>query len=161
MRHEWIEADRAQDLYARREFFDIVDAATIRDGLPFPRWVISPSLGFVVQFFDEELSVKHEIDYDPVGDCLFRSEVVDYSYPNDRQRWARSEAIYRSEIWIKPDGSGKVDTWRSDSAMNTVAEFMGLDTTPLWLPTPEFGRWAALTDPGPDAAELAERVGVS
>lgn len=152
-RHEWVDADRAQELYRRHEFFDIVDATVIQDELPFPRWVISSSHGFVVRIFDQESSIVREIDYKPIKGRLFRSAVVDQGFPDGRQRWM--------QVQVKPDGSGVVRTRRSNPDEQVVKEFTGFDTTSLWLPVPEFGDWSALTDPGPAASEMAEQVGAS
>ena len=50
--YAWVDADKARGLRARHEFFEVVAAETIEDGLPQPRRVIHSSASFGVDFFD-------------------------------------------------------------------------------------------------------------
>lgn len=152
-RHDWIDAAQAKELYERHEFFDIVDAVLIQNDLPFPRWVISSSHGFVVRIFDQELSIVREIEYKHLEGQLFCSAIVEHGFSDGRQQWMR--------IRVRPDGSGVIRTRRSGPEGESVEEFTGLDVGSLWLPCPEFGDWTSLTNSRPTGSEFAERVGAS
>lgn len=153
--YEWIEADRARELRARHEFFDVVDAETIEEGLPRPRWVIHSSASFGVDFLDVQGSIWRTVIYRWTDERLWRSTTTDYTYPDGEQRWDLPDATLEVEAAVLPDGTGQLIVDDANAGTKSVSEFNVHDVSSRWLDVPEFGDWDTLTDPGRSAAEVA------
>lgn len=154
--YEWIDADHARGLRTRHEFFDVVDAETIEDGLPRPRWVIHTSASFGVDFFDVHGSIWRTVVYRWTDERLWRLTTTDYTYPDGEQRWDLPDATSEVEASVLPDGTGQLIVDDATAGTKSFSEFNVHDVPSRWLDVPEFGDWDALTDPGPPASEIAQ-----
>ena len=159
--YEWINERQARDRLERNEFIDVVESSTIgSDGLVNPRWVMGiaglrgVAGGARLEFHDGQGSIRRAVDYQIIQGRLFRSNVVDFAYSTDQQRWEMGQAIAGVEVTVDPDGTGTVERWEA-SGDQELTEFTGLDVSGHWLEVPEFGDWDALTDPGRSATEIA------
>ncbi|MGI5186875.1 hypothetical protein ACQEVI_01875 [Promicromonospora sp. CA-289599] len=160
--YEWINESQARDRFERNEFIDVVESSTIgSDGLVNPRWVMGiaglrgVAGGARLEFHDGQGSIWRAVDYQIIRGRLFRSNVVDFVYLTDQQRWEMSQATVGVEVTVDPDGTGTVERWEVNGDKQ-VTELTGLDVSAHWLDVPEFGDWDALADPGPFASEVAE-----
>jgi hypothetical protein len=111
--HDWIDEGQARDRFERNEFIDVVESSTIgSDGLVYPRWVMGiaglrgVAGGARLEFHDGQGSIWRAVDYQIVQGRLFRSNVADFAYSTDRQRWEMSEATAGVEVTVDPDGTG-------------------------------------------------------
>lgn len=159
--HDWVDPTNAERLYESPEGIIAVDARfRDADGLPAPRWVIGvgTSRRFRVQFFDSNTTIWRLVDYDWIGQRLWRWITVDYTYDGPISKKLMSDAVRTREAAVEVDGSGDltiVEKGDDGPGSRQVTEFSGRASNAYWLDRPKFGDWSALAQPGPSAEEVA------
>ncbi|MGH3971825.1 MAG: hypothetical protein ACRDS9_00640 [Pseudonocardiaceae bacterium] len=161
--YDWIDADQARALFENdpdRGVMVVGGTEHEPTGEFAPRWVLGFSAGARVQFLDEQGSLVRLIDYDLIDGRLWRWVTVDYVHPNNTQRWSKRDAVQKIETTIRPDGRGYLTTLDKTDATTSrppteTSEIVVPIKDSYWLDWPTFGDWAALTNPGPSAWEIA------
>lgn len=158
--HRWLNASAARQLYESHHGIDVIDAAvTDASDVPWPRWAIEFTGSEArVRFLDQHTALWRQVDYYAVDDRLWRHGTYDFTYPDDSKRWEQSDLMLKVESVVRPDGTGSLtilDKTECKPGTQLVSQYSGRAINAYWIDRPEFGDWAALTDPGPSAYEVA------
>jgi hypothetical protein len=150
--HGWLDADEARAAYedATGPTLKVVDGSLpMGEQAVRARWriVFTPDWQVRVGWLDRHGSLLREALYIPVGLRLFRAQVTDWLYPDDRQRWLMYQALVVRTLTIDPSGTMSI-VHRSPGNPTSEQETVALDDpSGLWLGIPEFGDWDDLLNP--------------
>ncbi|WP_460706494.1 hypothetical protein [Myceligenerans halotolerans] len=108
-----------------------------------------------VIFFDEHMTIVHMVDWKYIDGRLWRWITYDWIHPNTTQHWDQDESVTEALAEITPGGAGVLELSDDRNNRELDIEFADRAQGSYWVDYPEFGDWAALTDPGPTALEVA------
>jgi hypothetical protein len=148
----WLSAHEAQAAYDDEAgpSLKVVDGSSpMGEQAVRARWriVFTPDHYVRVGWLDEHGSLLRESSYLPVGLRLFRTQITDWLYPDDRQRWLMYQALVVRTLTIDPSGTMSI-VHRSPGNPTFERETVALDDpSGLWLEFPEFGHWEDILNP--------------
>ena len=163
----WIAADEAQaGLAAGAIRCDIVpgEVFTRRDERPRPStpWVITAFGGGVTAFkvftLEPRGSISRIVHFKNLEGRLFRSAVIEYTYPDATRFYAQYDCVSVRDARFKPNGTGFLTIDENSRPAVEQHSFDQIDVSGNWLDRPAFGDWHVLLDPDFGARPTAPHV---
>lgn len=157
----WIdEAEARERFQTRSSGFSFVNAEA-GDGTVVPEFVIVASveslLRFRCQFLNPAGSVTRVIDYKDVDGRLFKEQVIDYRYPDDKNRYPLRASTLTYTGVFETNGYGAVVINDKSQPTAQTREYRDVPVEGNWMPVPAFGEWENLTKPDYEAPEVSRQ----